>query len=198
MFHSFEDTPILFDEYRPSKEKLNGFRRRLLTVEPNLLIADNEEEGTEQDWDDIYFIMPNEEKVICLIPDHYEINVPRIFVLSDEKDYEMSNTEIFSFLSIVYDKKLGYQLLDKKFTLGEELTGLIFNIRYYLEHKDVEPEPEIVNHYDNYNTGERKRYYDAPTIDVDEALHLVQLVLSTVYNYQGEYKFTAQDLELLS
>ena len=92
----------------------------------------------------------------------------------------------------------GYKLSDKTFSDNDDLTGLIFNIRYYLEHKDVEPEPEIVNHYDNYNTGERKRYYDAPKIDVDEALHLVQLVLSTVYNYQGEYKFTAQDLELLS
>ena len=198
MFFNFEDNPILFEEYRPSKEKLDNFRKRLLAVEPKLLITDSEEDGGEQDWDDVYFLIQSEEKVICVVPDHYEINVPQIFVLSNEKDYAMSDEEIFSFLTVINNIDKGYKLSDKTFSDNDDLTGLIFNIRYYLEHKDVEPEPEIVNHYDNYNTGERKRYYDAPKIDVDEALHLVQLVLSTVYNYQGEYKFTAQDLELLS
>ena len=198
MFHNSEINPTLFEEYRPSEEKLNGFRKRLLAVNPHLLIVDNEEEGAEQDWYDVYFIMQDENRVICLIPNWLEINVPQIFVLSEEKDYEMSDDEIFAFLSLMNEKQLHYNLSDKRYSHGDELAGLIFYIRYYLEHKDVEPEPEIVNHYDNYNTGERKWYYETPEIDTEEALHLVQLVLSTVYNYQGEYKFTAQDLELLS
>ena len=45
MFFNFEDNPILFEEYRPSKEKLDNFRKRLLAVEPNLLITDSEEDG---------------------------------------------------------------------------------------------------------------------------------------------------------
>ncbi len=198
MFHSFEDTPILFNEYRPSKEKLNSFRRRLLTVEPSLLITENEAEEEEQDWDEVYFIMKDENSAICLIPNLNEINVPQIFVLSDEKDFAMSDVEIFSFLSLIYERRLDYHISDKHYSLGDDLTGLIFYIKYYLEHRDIEPEPEIVNHYDNYNTGERKRYYDTPEVDREEALRLVKLILATVYNYRGEYKFSEQDIELLS
>ena len=198
MFYSFEDTPILFDEYRPSKEKLNSFRQRMLALGLGLLITDNEDEGKEQDWDEVYFMMQDENKVICLIPNWLEINIPRIVVLSEEKDYQMSDDEVFTFLSLIYEKQLDYKLSGKRYTSGDELTGLIFNIRCYLEQKGIEPEPEIVNHYDNYNTGQGGRYYDIPEVDIDEALRLVKLVLATVYNYKGEYNFTEQDLELLS
>ena len=194
MFHNIDDEQVLFDEYRPSKEKLNSFRRRLLAVEPNLLIADNEEEGAEQDWNDIYFIMPNEDKVICLIPNHFEINIPQIFVLTDEKDYEMSDDEIFSFLSHIYDKQLNYKLSDKNYTTVDELFGLVFYIKFYLEHKNFEPELEIVNSYDNYHTGEKKRNYDTPEVNTEEVLKYVKIVLATVYNYKGGYKDLEKDL----
>ena len=167
-------------------------------MNPQLLIANNEEDGIHEDLSDVYFLMGDEKKILCVVADWYEINVPQLFVLSEEKDYEMTDDEIFSFLSLFEENNRNYRLSDKTYKAGEDLSGLIFSIRYYLEHKDIEQEHEIVNHFDHYNTGERNRYYyETPEIDIEEALHLVQLILHAVYNYKGQYTFTKEEVELL-
>lgn len=193
MFCNLDNHPALFEEYKLSKEQLNSCRKRLLAVQPYLCINNEEDQNEDLDWDDIYFIVKDDNQIICVVPNHYEVNMPQIFVLSDERDYEMSDKEIFDFLTMIHETHPEFKLSHIKFTPGDDLTGLLFNVWSYLE--SPSKEPESFSHYDNYYPCVARTHVD---VDVEEALHLVQIVLTTVYNYDKKYQFTEEDLDLLS
>ena len=193
MFRNLDNHPTLFEEYKLNKEQLHSCRKRLLALQPNLCIDIDEDKGEELDWDDVYFMVLDNDQIICVVPDHYEVNVPRIFVLSDDRDYEMSDKGIFDFLTMIHETHPEFKLSHIHFEPGNDLTGLIFNVWSYL----VTPpkEPESCTRFINYYPCVAPTYQD---VDEQEALRLVQIVLTTVYNYDKTYQFTEQDLELLS
>lgn len=195
MFLSVDNNPILFEEYKLTEDELNSCRKRLLTVEPYLCIAEEEGHSEHEDWDDVYYYIGEENKIICIIPNSYEVNIPQIFVLSDKGDYKMDEQGVFDFLMCIYEKKPGFKLSNMQFSLDDETpshTGLIYNIAYYLT--ALPKEPEIYNSYDNYHSGVRVMP-EPKKIDLDEVTRLIQVVLSTVYNYQEPYKLTSGDMK---
>lgn len=197
MFYNIEDTLCLFEEYKLSQEELNSCRKRLLAVEPSLCITEEEGCSEQEDWEDVFYFIEDRKKIICVIPNSWEVNVPQIFVLSDEGDYEMKDKEIFEFLTYVYEKRSDLRLSNMQFTLGEETpshTGLLYYVACYL----TEPpkEPEICTMYDNYHSGVIG-ISEPKELDIDEAIRLIQIVLSTVYNYHQPYKLTSKDKEEL-
>lgn len=194
MFRNLDKHPALFEEYNLNKEQLNSCRKRLLAVQPGLCI--NDEEGEEDlDLDDVHFIVADNNQIICVVPDHYEINVPQIFVLSDEGDYEMSDREVFDFLTMIHNTHPEFKLSHIHFEPGDDLIGLIFNVWLYLATPPKEPEP--FSRFVNYYPRIVPTFITIADNNHEEALRLVQLVLTTVYNYDQEYHFTEDDLELL-
>lgn len=194
MFRNLDDYPALFEEYKLNKEKLNSCRKRLLALQPNLCIHIEEKEGEDWDLDDVYFMVMDNNQIICVVPTYYVVNVPQIFVLSDEKDYEMSDKEIFDFLAMIHETRPEFKLSDIHYESGDDLTGLIFDVWLYLVTPSKEPEPfsRFVNYYPRVVP-----IFTIPDYDLEEALRLVQLVLTVVYNYDKEYHFTEEDLEIL-
>jgi hypothetical protein len=197
MFHSIDDTSCLFEDYKLSPEELNSCRKRLLAIDPYLCIAE-EEQSENEDWADVFYFVGDEKRIICIVPNWYEVNVPQVFVLSDEHDYEMDDKSLFDFLTYIYEKKPGLKLSNKQFTLDDEThshTGLIYYVACYLT--AVPKESEIYNSYDNYHSGVSVMP-EPPQIDVDEAIRLIQVVLTTVYNYPKPYKLNSSDMKDLA
>lgn len=188
MFFNLDNHPALFEEYKLNKEQLNSCRKRLLAVQPYLYINKEEDQNEDLDWDDIYFIVKDDNQIICVVPNHYEVNMPQIFVLSDERDYEMYDKEIFDFLTMIHETHPEFKLSHIKFTPGDDLGGLFFNINCYLTLP--EKEPENFSHHDNYPKERRDR-----KLDIEEAKKLVQVILATIYNYHDQYIFSKDDLE---
>ena len=197
MFYNIEDTLCLFEEYKLTQEELNSCRKRLLAIEPSLFIAEEEGCSEQEDWENVFYFIEDRKKIICVIPNSWEVNVPQIFVLSDEGDYEMKDKEIFEFLTYVYENRPDLRLSNMKFTLDEKTpshTGLLYYVASYL----TEPpkEPEICTQYDNYHSGVIG-ISEPKELDMNEAIRLIQIVLSTVYNYHQPYKLTSKDKEEL-
>ena len=151
MFHSIDDTSCLFEDYKLSPEELNSCRKRLLAIDPYLCIAKEEGQSENEDWADVFYFVGDEKRIICIVPNWYEVNVPQVFVLSDEHDYEMDDKSLFDFLTYIYEKKPGLKLSNKQFMLDDEThshTGLIYYVACYLT--AVPKESEIYNSYDKF------------------------------------------------
>lgn len=195
MFINLINTEIPFKEYKITWEELNQCRRRLLAVSPHLYIAE-EESQEDADLVDVFFFVGDMNQITCIIPSFYEINTPSIYVLSNERDYELDEKSVFDFLEFVYEKNPDFRLPNRKPLLdvhAQSLTGLIFNVACCLT--ETPREPEICTSYDNYYPRVQSA---SKKFDIDEAKRLVHIVLTTMYNYPESYELPAKDLEDLS
>lgn len=188
------DTEIPFREYKLTTNELSKCRKRLLAIEPDLCIAEEEGQSEDEDWEDVFYFIGDEHKIICIIPCCGGIDIPEIFVLSNEQDYKMNCKSVFEFLTNIYEKKPGLRLSNMQFTSEDEnppYNWLVHGVASYLT--EASEETEICNSYDNYHSG--VVVSEPKKIDVNEATRLIQVVLTTVYNYSGQYKLTSKDIE---
>ena len=195
MFLCVEKDPVLFEEYKLTKDELNRCRKRLLAIEPNLCIAE-EECPEDADLVDVFLFVGDGNKIICLIPSFNEINTPSIYVLSNERDYELDDKGVFDFLTHLYEEGPDFRLPNRRPVLDSHvhsLTGLIFHVACFLTNSPGEP--EICASYDNYNPRVQPT---SKKIDIDEATRLVHIVLTTMYNYPESYNLSAEDFDDLS
>ena len=195
MFINLINTEIPFKEYKLTKDELDKCRKRLLAIEPHLCITE-EEEPEDADLFDVFYFVGDGNLITCIIPSFNEINTPSIFVLSDERDYEMDEKSVFDFLGFVYEKNPGFRLPNRKPVLdvhAQSLTGLMFNIASYLT--ETPKEPDVCTSYDNYYPRVQPT---SRKFDLDEAKRLVHIVLTTMYNYPESYELPAKDLEELT
>jgi len=195
MFLCVENDPVLFEEYKLTKDELNRCRKRLLAIEPDLCIAE-EESPEDLDWEDVFLFVGDKNMIICLIPSFNEINTPSIYVLSNERDYELDDKGVFDFLTQLYEKRPDFRLPNRRPVLdsnAHSLTGLIFHVACFLTNSPEEP--ESCASYDNYNPRVQPTSKD---FDIDEATRLVHIVLTTMYNYPESYNLSAEDFDDLS
>ena len=190
------DTEIPFREYKLTTNELNKCRKRLLAIEPDLCIAEEEAQSEDEDWEDVFFFVGDMNQITCIIPSFYEINTPSICVLSNERDYELDEKSVFDFLEFVYERNPDFRLPNRKPLLdvhAQSLSGLIFNVACCLT--ETPREPEVCTSYDNYYPRVQPT---SKKFDIDEAKRLVHIVLTTMYNYPESYELPAKDLEDLS
>ncbi len=188
------DTEIPYREYKLTTNELNSCRKRLLAIKPDLCIAEEEGQSEDEDWEDVFYYIGDEHKIICIIPYCGGIDIPDIFVLSNEQDYKMNYKSVFEFLTNIYEKRSGLRLSSMQFTSEDEnppYNWLVHGVASYLT--EASEETEICNSYDNYHSG--VVVSEPKKIDVNEATRLIQVVLTTVYNYSGQYKLTTKNIE---
>lgn len=190
------DTEIPFREYKLTTNELSKCRKRLLAIEPDLCIAEEEAQSEDEDWEDVFFFVGDKNQITCIIPSFYEINTPSIYVLSNERDYELDEKSVFDFLEFVYERNPDFRLPNRKPLLdvhAQSLSGLIFNVACCLT--ETPRELEVCTSYDNYYPRVQPT---SKKFDIDEAKRLVHIVLTTMYNYPESYELPAKDLEDLS
>lgn len=190
------DTEIPFREYKLTTNELSKCRKRLLAIEPDLCIAEEEAQSEDEDWEDVFFFVGDMNQITCIIPSFYEINTPSIYVLSNERDYELDEKSVFDFLEFVYERNPDFRLPNRKPLLdvhAQSLSGLIFNVACCLT--ETPRETEVCTSYDNYYPRVQPT---SKKFDIDKAKRLVHIVLTTMYNYPESYELPAKDLEDLS
>ena len=197
MFYNFADISIPFEELVLDSTKISEYRHRLLAIEPELFISEIEEPDFVEDYDlsSIFLISLDCGKAVLLVADDVCLFFPQIFVLSDKGDYKMTDKELFEAIANIYENQPNRILTNFKYDYRTIPVGwVIEQICYYLEY--------LHNTYfeDDASEDERIRFINYEPIrmnynvEPEEVLHLLQIFLSTIYNYHGEYLFTKNDL----
>lgn len=183
MFYNFADTQTLFEEFKLDENKLTNYRQRLLALFlPSFSQEEREEEADVLDLNDFYLVRQDTNKVVILVPSLVFIDIPDMYVLSDDRDYQMTTEEVIVFLTDIYENHPERELTNLSYKDDGIPSALVRSIRQYLlQQKDTrQPVPNAP--------------LESYTLNQDVVLRLLRVILATVYNYHEPYKFTMHDL----
>lgn len=108
MIHNFNLVDIPFDEYHKSAQTINSYKQRLVNVLPFLRSECFPPNDYYFERYCIYLIREETNLMMFLIVDSQKYSIPRIVTLSDDKDYELTKSEVIDYLKKFYNHPNGH------------------------------------------------------------------------------------------
>ena len=105
-----------------------------------------------------------------------------MYVLSDDRDYQMTTEEVIDFLTDIYENHPEKELTNLSYKDDGIPPSFFRSIRQYLLQQKATRQPVPNAPLESY------------TLNQDVVLRLLRVILATVYNYHEPYKFTKDDL----